>query len=130
MCSYEPCTEPIERGEKVVVGRRKVKTAAGIRTFNFVWHPKCWLAQLDDYLDSIPEGARLPVRGRKSITTNPELKSQRMFLLRCRASLRHRQLQAALHGDLDMVCDLEVRIQALIPQMEATGPLPKRWRVE
>lgn len=128
-CSYEPCTTPIERGERVICGRRKVKTATGVRTYNFVWHVDCWVAQLHEHLDSIPEEMRLPPRGRKIISDEPGVRAARLALLRRHASLNHRQLQCALRGDVEAVCSIEVDKQALIPLILETGPLPRKWRI-
>jgi len=136
-CHYDLCFAlhglargPIERGDPVIIGRSKKLTAAGMRTFNYAWHPDCWLAQAMDHLTSIPESERVSPRGRRPVAANLEVRKRRVSLLQKRASLNHRQVKAALAGDAVRVLALEAEKQSLIPLILETGPLPKRWRVE
>jgi len=128
-CSYEGCGEVIAKNHPVVVGRLKRRGGGWIRTRQFWWHPGCWLIQAMEHLNSIPEEERIPKRGRKPVTLDPDERKARLALLRRHAYLTYRQRDYTRSGDLEKVLEIEIMKQELIPLIERTGPVPKRWVV-
>lgn len=127
------CEKPIEVGDPMVRGKFWRKHGQLTKwSFPFYWHVQCWVDQgmeqlrrhprISRYKGGVSSWAKYGVR-----ELSDEDKATRISLLQKRANIVQRMRKAAIEGNLDLLIDLQSRLDGLIPEIEKVGGVPKSW---
>jgi hypothetical protein len=122
-CTF--CPEPFETGDAIVITKLKVTNSRGTFTTVRRWHPQCWINQGLIYLEKHPTVDK--PTGRPKLELDPEVKAERMKLLRRHAQLMHFHRMAQDKGDILGAVNYYIRACELMPMMEECGGVPRSW---